>query len=151
MLDISAAPLGHRLAYHPQPWLDARSACHPRRVAGRRHRRSPHRIPHHRAARHAFPHPLSQDAARGAGGRPRPRHGARTLGRELSGHWMRRPAWRHTPRWGCRKRGKKSRVYHKIFPVMALRRTPTKEIRLNAFSYLLLEEIRQACRPAGSL
>lgn len=22
-------PLGHRLAYHPQPWLDARSACHP--------------------------------------------------------------------------------------------------------------------------
>lgn len=51
---------------------------------------------------------------------------------------------------GCRERGKKSRVYHKIFPVKALRRIPTKEIRLNAFSYLLLEEIRQACRPAGS-
>ena len=28
---------------------------------------------------------------------------------------------------------------------------PTEEIHLNAFSYLLLEEIRQACRPAGSL
>ena len=54
------------------------------------------------------------------------------------------------PRWGCRERGKKSRVYHKIFPVKALRRTPTKEIRLNAFSYLLLEEIRQAYHPAGS-
>ena len=61
-----------------------------------------------------------------------------------------RPSSRHMPHWGCRKRGKKSRVYHKIFPVKALRRTPTKEIRLNAFSYLLLEEIRQACRPAGS-
>lgn len=72
------------------------------------------------------------------------------LGRELSGHWMRRPAWRHTPRWGCRERGKKSRVYHKISPVMALRRPPTKEIRLNAFSYLLLEEIRRVNRPAGS-
>lgn len=54
------------------------------------------------------------------------------------------------PHWGCRKRGKKSRVYHKIFPVKALRRTPTKEIRLNAFSYLLLEEIRRVNRPAGS-
>ena len=72
------------------------------------------------------------------------------MGRGLSGHWMRRPAWRHTPRWGCRERGKKSRVYHKIFPVKALRRTPTKEIRLNAFSYLLLEEIRRVNRPAGS-
>ena len=73
------------------------------------------------------------------------------LGRELSGHWMRRPAWRHTPRWGCREKWKKPRVYHKIFPVKALRRTSTKEIRLNAFSYLLLEEIRQVYRPAGSL
>ena len=52
---------------------------------------------------------------------------------------------------GCRERGKKSRVYHKISPVKALRRTPTKEIRLNAFSYLLLEEIRRVYRPAGSL
>ena len=47
---------------------------------------SPHRIPHHCAARHAFPHPLSQDAARGAGGRPRPRHGARTLEPLLGPH-----------------------------------------------------------------
>lgn len=46
--------------------------------------------------------------------------------------------------------GEKSRVYHKISPVMALRRTPTKEIRRNAFSYLLLEEIRQVYHPAGS-
>ena len=34
----------------------------------------------------AFPHPLSQDAARGAGGRPRPRHGARTLEPLLGPH-----------------------------------------------------------------
>ena len=54
------------------------------------------------------------------------------------------------PHWGCRERGKKSRVYYKISPVKALRRTPTKEIRLNAFSYLLLEEIRRVNRPAGS-
>ena len=38
-----------------------------------------------------------------------------------AGHWMRRPAWRHTPRWGCREKWKKPRVYHKIFPVKALR------------------------------
>lgn len=30
------------------------------------------------------------------------------------------------PHWGCRERGKKSRVYHKIFPVKALRRTPPR-------------------------
>ena len=43
------------------------------------------------------------------------------LGRELSGALDEAPAWRHTPRWGCREKWKKPRVYHKIFPVKALR------------------------------
>lgn len=72
------------------------------------------------------------------------------LGRELSGALDEAACVAAYAALGLPGKVEKARVYHKIFPVKALRRTPTKEIRLNAFSYLLLEEIRQAYHPAGS-